>query len=118
MRELKLLLTGVLALAALSVHAQGGVDASDEYKARAMASIRTSVEPSSSSPAAWVDMELSTQDGRIARVKVLNSSGNRAWDTAVAWGLSQAGPLPKDADGRVPHRFKLRFDTQVMARAK
>jgi TonB family protein len=41
-------------------------------------------------------------DGRITRIHVVNSSGNRTWDHAVVRALERTNRLPPDGDGNIP----------------
>ncbi len=41
-------------------------------------------------------------DGTIVGRKILKSSGNAEWDSAVIAALDKTGLLPRDAEGKVP----------------
>jgi colicin import membrane protein len=52
-------------------------------------------------PKAEVEVR-TTADGTIMSQRVINSSGNQAWNDAVIKALIRTGSLPRDVDGRVP----------------
>ncbi|MDD2545953.1 MAG: cell envelope integrity protein TolA [Burkholderiaceae bacterium] len=51
-------------------------------------------------------------DGTITQIKVIESSGNKAWDDAVVRALEKTAALPRDADGRVPPALEIGFRPQ------
>lgn len=119
-----LLLCGGLATEALLTPAlaQWAEDGhSVNYRAKVVARFRANI----SSPlldsvgSQWCDVRhKATSAGRVQSAGVVESSGSRTWNDAVLQAIEKAGVVPRDIDGRVPQRFKLRFDTQALARAK
>ena len=51
-------------------------------------------------------------DGTIVGTKLIQSSGNKAWDDAVLRALDKTGSLPRDVDGRVPPALEIGFRPQ------
>ena len=48
-------------------------------------------------------------DGTILSRKIVQSSGNKAWDDAVLRAIDKTEVLPRDTDGRVPPVLVLGF---------
>ena len=48
-------------------------------------------------------------DGTIIGRRIVQSSGNRAWDEAVLRALDKTETLPRDTDGRVPPALIIEF---------
>ena len=48
-------------------------------------------------------------DGTIVGTRILQSSGNKAWDDAVVRALQKTETLPRDVDGRVPSSLVIGF---------
>jgi hypothetical protein len=44
--------------------------------------------------------------------KLIQSSGNKAWDDAVLRALDKTESLPRDVDGRVPSTLEIGFRPQ------
>ena len=59
-------------------------------------------------PRAEVEVKVSA-DGTILSRRILQSSGNKAWDDAVLRAIDKTEVLPKDTDGRVPPVIVLGF---------
>ena len=51
-------------------------------------------------------------DGTIVGKKLIQSSGNKAWDDAVLRALDKTESLPRDVDGRVPPALEIGFRPQ------
>ncbi len=51
-------------------------------------------------------------DGTIVGKKLIQSSGNKAWDDAVLRALDKTESLPRDVDGRVPPSLEIGFRPQ------
>ena len=51
-------------------------------------------------------------DGTIVGTKLIQSSGNKAWDDAVLRALDKTESLPRDVDGRVPSTLEIGFRPQ------
>ena len=51
-------------------------------------------------------------DGTIVGKKLIQSSGNKAWDDAVLRALDKTETLPRDVDGRVPPSLTIGFRPQ------
>ena len=48
-------------------------------------------------------------DDTIVVTRILQSSGNKAWDDAVVRALQKTEALPRDVDGRVPSSLVIGF---------
>ena len=48
-------------------------------------------------------------DGTITSTRLVQSSGNKAWDDAVLRALQKTETLPRDVDGRVPSALVIGF---------
>lgn len=59
-------------------------------------------------PRAEVEVKVSP-DGTILSRRIVQSSGNKAWDDAVLRAIDKTEVLPKDTDGRVPPLIVLGF---------
>ena len=59
-------------------------------------------------PRAEVEVRVAP-DGTIQSRRILQSSGNKAWDEAVLRAIDKTAILPKDTDGRVPPVIVLGF---------
>jgi colicin import membrane protein len=59
-------------------------------------------------PRAEVEVRVAP-DGAIQSRRILQSSGNKAWDDAVLRAIDKTEILPKDTDGRVPQVIVLGF---------
>ncbi len=59
-------------------------------------------------PRAEVEVRVSP-DGTITSRRIVQSSGNKAWDDAVLRAIDKTEILPKDTDGRVPPLIVLGF---------
>ncbi len=62
-------------------------------------------------PRAEVEVKVSP-DGTILSRRIVQSSGNRAWDDAVLRAIDKTEVFPKDTDGRVPSVIVLGFRPQ------
>lgn len=51
-------------------------------------------------------------DGTITSTRLVQSSGNKAWDDAVVRALHKTETLPKDTNGKVPSEFTFGFRPQ------
>lgn len=65
----------------------------------------------SGNPRAEVEVKLSP-DGTIVGKRLVQSSGNKAWDDAVLRALDKTETLPRDVDGRVPGSLVIGFRPQ------
>ena len=59
-------------------------------------------------PRAEVEVKVSS-DGTITSRRIVQTSGNRAWDDAVLRAIDKTEVFPKDSDGRVPPVIVLGF---------
>jgi colicin import membrane protein len=48
-------------------------------------------------------------DGTILSRRIVQTSGNKAWDEAVLRAIDKTEMFPKDTDGRVPPEIVLGF---------
>lgn len=62
-------------------------------------------------PRAEIEVKVSP-DGTILSRRIVQSSGNRAWDDAVLRAIDKTEVFPKDTDGRVPSVIVLGFRPQ------
>lgn len=62
----------------------------------------------SGNPRAEVEVR-AAPDGTITGTRLIQSSGNRAWDEAVLRALQKTETLPRDVDGRVPASLVIGF---------
>ncbi len=58
-------------------------------------------------PAAEVDIRIAPDGTIVDTPKLVKSSGNKAWDTAVLRAIEKTETLPRDTDGRVPSAMTL-----------
>ena len=65
----------------------------------------------SGNPRAVVEVR-AAPDGTIVGKKLIQSSGNKAWDDAVLRALDKTETLPRDVDGRVPSSLEIGFRPQ------
>ncbi len=59
-------------------------------------------------PRAEVEVKVSP-DGTVLSRRIVQTSGNKAWDDAVLRAIDKTESLPKDTDGRVPPVIVLGF---------
>jgi len=59
-------------------------------------------------PRAEVEVKVGA-DGTIMSRRIVQSSGNKAWDEAVLRAIDKTEVLPRDTDGRVPPVIVLGF---------
>lgn len=79
------------------------------YGARVAARIKPNVvftETISGNPRAVVEVR-TLPDGSIAGRRIVQKSGNDAWDDAVLKAIDRTGSLPRDTDGRVPPTLEI-----------
>jgi colicin import membrane protein len=62
-------------------------------------------------PAAVVEVRAGP-DGSVLSRRLVQPSGNAAWDEAVLRAIDRTGRLPRDTDGRVPPRIEITFRPQ------
>ncbi len=77
---------------------------SASYGGRVAARIKPNVvltDPVPGNPRAEVEVRADAE-GKIIDRRLIQSSGNAAWDQAVLRAIDRTGTLPKDTDGRVP----------------
>lgn len=81
----------------------GGAPSSG-YAARVAAKIRPNIRALEEFPRSLrTEIEVRTlPDGTITSRRVVDSSGNPAWDEAALKAIDRTGSLPRDVDGRVP----------------
>lgn len=77
---------------------------SSGYAARVAAKIRPNIRYSEEFPRSLrTEVEVrALPDGTITGRRVVESSGNPAWDDAALKAIDRTGSLPRDVDGRVP----------------
>ena len=59
-------------------------------------------------PRAEVEVKVSP-DGTILSRRIVQTSGNKAWDDAVLKAIDKTATLPRDEDGRVPPVLEISF---------
>jgi colicin import membrane protein len=84
--------------------AQRSEGPSSGYGARVQAKVRPNIRYSEEFPRSLrTEIEVrATPDGTITGRRVVESSGNPAWDDAALKAIDRTGSLPRDIDGRVP----------------
>ena len=84
--------------------AQQSSGPSSGYGSRVAARIRPNIRYTEDFPRSLrTEIEVrATPDGTITGRRVVDSSGNAAWDDAALKAIDRTGSLPRDVDGRVP----------------
>ena len=85
-------------------NAQRSAGPSGSYGGKVAAKVKPNIvypDAVSGNPRAEVEVRLSP-DGTIVGKRLVQSSGNKAWDEAVLRALDKTETLPRDVDGRVP----------------
>lgn len=85
----------------------GGRGSSTTYGAIVRAAVRPNVvftQDFVGNPLAKVEVRL-TLDGTIISQRIVQSSGNKAWDDAALNALIRTRVMPRDVDGRIPDTF-------------
>ncbi|MBT9550014.1 MAG: cell envelope integrity protein TolA [Hydrogenophaga sp.] len=84
--------------------AQQSSGPSSGYGARVAARIRPNIRAAEDFPRSLrTEIEVrTTPDGTIIGRRVVDGSGNAAWDDAALRAIDRTGSLPRDVDGRVP----------------
>ena len=94
--------------------AQRSAGPSGSYGGKVAAKVKPNIvypDAISGNPRAEVEVRLSP-DGTIVGKRLVQSSGNKAWDDAVLRALDKTEPLPRDVDGRVPPSLTIGFRPQ------
>ena len=94
--------------------AQRSAGPSGSYGGKVSAKVRPNIvypDAITGNPRAEVEVRLSP-DGTIVGKRLVQSSGNRAWDDAVLRALDKTETLPRDVDGRVPSSLSIAFRPQ------
>ena len=94
--------------------AQRSAGPSGGYGGRVAARVRPNIvypDLVSGNPRAEVEVRLAP-DGTIVGKRLVQSSGNKAWDDAVLRALDKTETLPRDVDGRVPASLTIGFRPQ------
>ncbi len=87
---------------------------SGSYGGRVSAKVKPNIvypDAISGNPRAVVEVR-AAPDGTIVGKKLIQSSGNKAWDDAVLRALDKTETLPRDIDGRVPSSLEIGFRPQ------
>jgi len=85
--------------------------ASSGYPDRLRARVKPNIvfyEDVAGNPAAVVLVQLAP-DGSLLSAKLIKSSGNPDWDSAVLRALERSNPLPRDENGIAPARVTITF---------
>ncbi|RKR27167.1 cell division and transport-associated protein TolA [Acidovorax sp. 93] len=94
--------------------AQRSAGPSGSYGGKVAAKVKPNIvypDAISGNPRAEVEVRLSP-DGTIVGKRLVQSSGNKAWDDAVLRALDKTETLPRDVDGRVPPSLTIGFRPQ------
>lgn len=94
--------------------AQRDAGPSGGYGGRVAAKVKPNIvypDAISGNPRAEVEVRLAP-DGTIVGKRLVQSSGNKAWDDAVLRALDKTETLPRDVDGRVPPSLTIGFRPQ------
>ncbi|NMM82058.1 protein TolA [Acidovorax sp. SRB_14] len=84
---------------------------SGSYGGRVAAKVKPNIvypDAVSGNPRAVVQVR-AAPDGTIVGTRLVQSSGNKAWDDAVLRALDKTETLPRDVDGRVPSALEIGF---------
>lgn len=87
---------------------------SGSYGGKVAAKVRPNIvypDAIAGNPRAVVQVRAAS-DGTIVGKKLIQSSGNKAWDDAVLRALDKTESLPRDVDGRVPSSLEIGFRPQ------
>lgn len=91
--------------------AQHSAGPSASYAGRIKARVRPNIiytDSGAGNPLAEVEVRVAS-DGTIMSRRLLKSSGNAEWDSAVLRAIDKTETLPRDVDGRVPSLMVLAF---------
>lgn len=94
--------------------AQRSAGPSGSYGGKVAAKVKPNIvypDAISGNPRAEVEVRLSP-DGTMVGKRLVQSSGNKAWDDAVLRALDKTETLPRDVDGRVPPSLTIGFRPQ------
>ena len=94
--------------------AQRSAGLSGSYGDKVAAKVKPNIvypDAISGNPRAEVEVRLSP-DGTIVGKRLVQSSGNKAWDDAVLRALDKTETLPRGVDGRVPPSLTIGFRPQ------
>ena len=94
--------------------AQRSAGPSGSYGGKVAAKVKPNIvypDAISGNPRAEVEVRLSP-DGTIVGKRLVQPSGNKAWDDAVLRALDKTETLPRDVDGRVPTSLTIGFRPQ------
>lgn len=92
-------------------NAQRDAGPSGSYGGRVAAKVKPNIiypDAITGNPRAEVEVR-AAPDGTITGTKLIQSSGNKAWDDAVLRALQKTETLPRDVDGRVPSSLVIGF---------
>lgn len=84
---------------------------SASYTGRLVAAIKPNIvftDDITGNPVAEIEVRVGPTGSVLSR-RIVRSSGNPAWDDAVARAIDRTGSLPRDVDGRVPPVLILSF---------
>jgi len=87
---------------------------SGSYGGKVAAKVRPNIvypDAIAGNPRAVVEVR-AAPDGTITGKRLIQSSGNKAWDDAVLRALDKTETLPRDIDGRVPSALEIGFRPQ------
>lgn len=94
--------------------AQRSAGPSGSYGGKVAAKVRPNIvypDAIAGNPRAVVEVR-AAPDGTITGKRLIQSSGNKAWDDAVLRALDKTETLPRDIDGRVPSALEIGFRPQ------
>lgn len=94
--------------------AQRSAGPSGSYGGKVAAKVRPNIvypDAIAGNPRAVVEVR-AAPDGTITGKRLIQSSGNKAWDEAVLRALDKTETLPRDIDGRVPSSLEIGFRPQ------
>lgn len=94
--------------------AQRSSGPSGSYGGKVAAKVKPNIvypDAVSGNPRAVVEVR-AAPDGTIVGRRLIQSSGNKAWDEAVLRALDKTETLPRDVDGRVPSSLEIGFRPQ------
>lgn len=91
--------------------AQRDAGPSGSYGGKVAAKVKPNIiypDAIAGNPRAEVEVR-AAPDGTIVNARLVQSSGNKAWDEAVLRALQKTETLPRDVDGRVPSALVIGF---------
>ena len=101
-----LIITTLLALAAVGAHAQDSV--SSNYSGKVHQRVRPNIVwNGETSGLETVIAVHCAQNGVLLSAEIQHGSGNPEWDDAALKAVKRSDPMPRDTDGETPAKFEV-----------